>query len=103
MEPVVPRLSRSSVGAHGLRRRARSRLGSKNLLEAVHNYSFEVYHLGREVGPVRERSETTAALAAELGNPFRLAYAKVFFGWADTFAGDLAGGIAGMRQGFCRT
>jgi class 3 adenylate cyclase len=72
--------------------------GSKTNLEAVHNYAGTLYHWRREFEPTRERFEATVALSTELGNMFRRSRSQIYLGWADAMSGDLAGGLALMRQ-----
>jgi adenylate cyclase len=53
----------------------------------------------REVRKAREHAEATITLAKELGFPFRLAEGQIVRGWALVAAGEMAAGLAELREG----
>jgi predicted ATPase/DNA-binding winged helix-turn-helix (wHTH) protein len=58
-----------------------------------------LYSLRREGPVVREQAEAAMAMAREHGFPFFVSWAQMLQGWALTEQGDVAEGIAQLREG----
>jgi len=72
--------------------------GSKDAMEAVHNFAMFMFQARREVERTRDSAEALLALATELNSRNRRSMAEFHLGWVQAMTDDPERAVAEMRR-----